>query len=155
MRNGLPKLGPFLLWLALFVVFCAVRLGHAGQQPPPAAGGAAANVENTFTGKSWRIDNQGVGLSRRGFEAAARSDWHTHGGAQLIFAQEGRMRYQIQGQKMKELGAHESAYLPGDVAHWHGAVPAQPATQVSITFGGGIKWGEKVDNDQYGGKGKR
>jgi quercetin dioxygenase-like cupin family protein len=134
------------------LVFSTVRGGQAGQQVPA---GAAPNAEDTFTGKSWRIDNQGVGLSRRGFEAAARSDWHTHGEAQLIFVQDGRMRYQVAGQPMKELGPHETAFLPGGVEHWHGAAPKQAATQVSVTFGGGIKWDKKVSDDQYSGKTKR
>jgi hypothetical protein len=41
------------------------------------------------------------------------------------------------------------------VAHWHGAAPNQAATQSSLTFGGGIKWMDKVNDDQYAGKGKR
>src|SRR5262245_59967812 len=104
------------LWLGLFVFACIASWAHA-QQP----------ADDTFTGKSWRIDNQGLGLSRRGFEPAARSDWHTHDGAQLIVAQEGGMRYQVQGQPMGTLGEHQSAYLPGGVAHWHGASPNQQA----------------------------
>jgi quercetin dioxygenase-like cupin family protein len=135
----------------LFLLGAAVI--HGGQAAQTT--GAQAAGENTFTGKSWRIDNNGVALSRRGFEAGARSDWHSHGAAQVIYVEEGRMRYQIQGQPMKELGPHESAYLPGGVAHWHGAAPNQAATQSSLTFGGGIKWMDKVNDDQYAGKGKR
>ena len=41
------------------------------------------------------------------------------------------------------------------MAHWHGAVPAQAATQLSVTFAGGIKWMEKVNDAQYAGKAKR
>jgi quercetin dioxygenase-like cupin family protein len=133
-----------VLWLALFAFTCIASWAHA-QQP----------AEDTFTGKSWRIDNQGLGLSRRGFEPAARSDWHTHDGAQLIVAQEGGMRYQVQGQPMGALAEHQSAYLPGSVAHWHGALPSAQAVQISITFGSGIKWMEKVSDAQYNGKAPR
>ena len=156
MNIRLSQLGVLCLWLVLLAVFCTVRIGYAGQPQQAPAAGAGATEENTFTGKAWRIDNKGVSLSRRGFEAAARSDWHTHDGAQLIFAQEGRMRYQVEGGQMKQLALHESAYLPGGVAHWHGAVPAEGATQVSLIFGGGgIKWMEKVNDAQYSGKAKR
>jgi quercetin dioxygenase-like cupin family protein len=132
------------LWLGLFAFTCVASWAHAQQA-----------TDNTFTGKSWRIDNQGLGLSRRGFEAAARSDWHTHDGAQLIVAQEGGMRYQVQGQPMGTLSEHQSAYLPNGVAHWHGAPPNQQAVQISITFGSGIKWMEKVSEAQYDGKAPR
>jgi quercetin dioxygenase-like cupin family protein len=131
-------------------------MSHAGaQQAPSQAATAGAQEANTFTGKSWRVDNQGLGLSRRGFEPGARSDWHAHDGAQLIVAQDGAMRYQVQGQKMNTLATHASAYLPGGVAHWHGAVPKEQAIQISITFGSGIKWMEKVSDAQYGGTAPR
>jgi quercetin dioxygenase-like cupin family protein len=112
-------------------------------------------ADNTFTGKSWRVESKGMGLSGRGFEAGARSDWHAHDGAQLLFVQEGRLRYQVQGQKMNEVGLHESTYLPGGVAHWHGATPGQNLTHVSVTFAPGIKWMEKVSDAQYSGKAAR
>jgi len=126
-------------------------IGHA-QQPATPAG---ANEDANFTGKAWRIDNQGLGLSRRGFEAGARSNWHTHDSAQLLFVQEGAMRYQVRGQKMNEVRLQGSAYLPGGVPHWHGAVPGQALTQLSVTFGPGIKWMEKVGDDVYSGKASR
>ena len=116
---------------------------------------AQANEDANFTGKAFRLESKGYGLSRRGFEAAARSNWHVHEGGQLLFVEEGRMRVQIEGAAMKEIGKGESMYLPGGVAHWHGAIPAQPATQLSVTFGAGIKWMEKVTDAQYSGQAKR
>jgi len=103
----------------------------------------------TFTGKSWRIESKDLNLSSRGFEASARSDWHTHGGAQLLFVQQGRLRYQVRGQQVSEVGLHGTAYLPGGVPHWHGAVPDQDLIQVSVTFAPGIKWMEKVSDAEY------
>ena len=116
---------------------------------------AQANEDANFTGKAFRLESKGYGLSRRGFEAAARSNWHAHEGGQLLFVEEGRMRVQIEGAAMKEIVKGESMYLPGGVAHWHGAIPAQPATQLSVTFGPGIKWMEKVTDAQYSGQAKR
>ena len=91
-------------------------------------------------------------MSSRGFEPGARSDWHTHDAAQVLVVQEGRMRYQVRGQKMIEVDLHGTAYLPGGVPHWHGAVPDRGLTQVSVTFGPGIKWMEKVSDAQYSGR---
>jgi quercetin dioxygenase-like cupin family protein len=114
-------------------------------------------VENpaNFTGKSTRMDPAGMTLGKRGFEASARANWHTHDAGQLLFVDQGGLRYQVEAQPMKELKTHESTYLPGGVAHWHGALPGQAVTQVSIQFGPGIKWMEKVTDDQYAGKTKR
>jgi quercetin dioxygenase-like cupin family protein len=156
MRQGI-RLNRFALFVSFVVVFVASAAwtNHAQQPGAPAA---PANEDATFTGHAFRVDSKGFALSRRGFDPGARSDWHTHGGAQLLFVQEGRLRYQVQGGKMKEVALHESVYLPGGVAHWHGAVPGQPLTHVSVTFpdttGIGLKWGDKVNDAQYSGKGK-
>jgi quercetin dioxygenase-like cupin family protein len=136
-----------LVSFVVLLVLATAWLARA-QQPP-------ANEEDNFTGKAFRLESKGYGLSRRGFDAAARSNWHTHDGAQLVFVEEGRMRAQVEGQPMKEVAKGESVFLPGGVAHWHGAVPAQAATQLSVTFAGGIKWMEKVTDAQYAGTAKR
>jgi quercetin dioxygenase-like cupin family protein len=96
-----------------------------------------------------------MSLGKRSFDAGARANWHTHDAGQLLFAEQGSLRYQVEAQPMKELKVHESAYLPGGVAHWHGALPGQAVTQVSIQFGPGIKWMEKVTDEQYAGKAPR
>jgi quercetin dioxygenase-like cupin family protein len=133
-------------WLVISLGFVwtvsAIWIMHAQEPAAP----------YTFTGKAWRTDTKGLGLSGRGFEAGARSDWHTHDAAQLLFVQQGRMRYQVRGQKVAEVGLHGTAYLPGGVAHWHGATPTEALDQVSVTFGSGIKWQEKVTDEQYSGK---
>jgi len=122
------------------------------QQPAAPSG---ADDPNNFTGKSARLETTGLALSRRSFEAAARANWHVHDSGQLLFAQQGRMRVQIEGQKMRELGQGESIYLAGAIAHWHGAVPGQALQQVSVTFAPGIKWMEHVTDEQYAGKAGR
>ena len=124
-------------------------------------GGTLAQEPTTFTGDSFKIDNEGVNLTRRGFDAGARSHWHVHGQDQLLFVQEGRMRYQMEGDRMKEIDLHESTYLDGGVAHWHGSVPDQGSTQVSVTFeqddpaGFDYEWLEAVTDEQYEGTSNR
>jgi len=138
--------------MAVLWITSAWWVGRAEQQAvqtPP--------VDNpaNFTGRSFRMEPKGMAVARRGFEAAARSNWHAHDAAQLLLVEGGRMRVQVEGQPMKELALHESVYLPAGVAHWHGAVPGQAATQVSIQFEPGNKWMEKVTDTQYAGKAKR
>ena len=123
------------------------------------AGATVAHGQTTFTGNSFRVDNEGVRLSRRGFDAGARSHWHIHGQDQLLFVQEGRMRYQTEGGRMREVDLHDSTYLTGGLAHWHGAVPDQDLMQVSVTFarddGAAFEWLEAVTDEQYEGNSGR
>jgi quercetin dioxygenase-like cupin family protein len=125
----------------------ALWVTHA-QQPPTQSGTAPY----TFTGKSWRIEPKDVSVTARGFESGARTDWHTHNSAQLLFVREGRMRYQVRGQKMSEVPLHGTAYLPASVPHWHGATPGAALSHLSITFESGATWMEKVTDAQYAGK---
>ena len=112
--------------------------------------------DNPFTGTSFRLDSDGVRVSSRGFEASARTHWHTHS-AQLLFVKQGQLRYQIEGQPIGEIGLHETTYLPRGVRHWHGATPEQALTHVSITFPNSagdplpIAWMEPVTDAQYSG----
>jgi 4-carboxymuconolactone decarboxylase len=139
------------LFVGLVVVWAVSTVWTIPARQPA----TAQSREYTFTGKSWRNETKELGLSGRGFEAGARSDWHTHDAAQLLFVHEGRMRYQVRGQKITEVGLHGTAYLPGRVPHWHGATPDQPLTQVSLTWGPGIKWMEKDNDTDYSGKSSR
>ncbi len=121
-----------------------VWIGHAQQE------------QNPFTGTSFRVGSEGVNVSSRGFEAGARTHWHTHS-AQLLFVREGSLRYQVEGQPVAELGLHETAYLPRGVRHWHGATPGEALTHVSVTFPNDageplpIEWMEPVTDAVYAG----
>ena len=131
------------LLLGVFVAVSGVWLSQAGQQ------------ETTFTGESFRIDSEGIRLSSRGFEAGARTHWHRHS-AQLLFVREGRLRYQVEGQSVGEVGLNETVFLPRGVPHWHGAVPGQALTHVSVTFPDdagehfAIEWLDPVGDETYG-----
>jgi quercetin dioxygenase-like cupin family protein len=137
------------LTLGAVALLFVSSLWTAGAQQPPAATGA--NDPANFTGKSESLPTTGINLSRRSFEPSARANWHVHDSGQLLFVQEGGMRVQVQGQKMRELKKGESAFLEGGVAHWHGAIPGQAAQQISVTFAPGIKWMEAVTDQQYAG----
>ena len=123
-------------------VASAVWIGHARQE------------QTTFTGTSFRVASDGISVSSRGFEAGARTHWHTHS-AQLLFVKEGRLRYQVEGQPVGEIGLNETTYLPRGVRHWHGATPDEPLTHVSVTFPNDageplpIEWMEPVTDEVY------
>ena len=132
----------------LLLVVGAVAVGWVGAARP-------AGQDNPFTGTSFRIDAEGIRVSSRGFEAGARTHWHTHSD-QLLFVKEGGLRYQVEGRPVADIGLHETAFLPRGVRHWHGAVPDQALTHVSVTFPNSegehlaIEWLEPVGDDVYG-----
>lgn len=144
----LPRLVGGFLWLAMAMLVSAHWIGHA-QQPATPAG-----EDPRFTGKTSTMEATGLGVSRRRFEAGARSAWHSHERGQLIFVEEGRARTQKRGQAVKEMGPGESDYTGPSVVHWHGAASNQPLVQVAVGFGGETKWLEKVTDDEYLGKTK-
>ena len=141
------------LCVGLIALLIVSSLWIARAQQPPAATGA--NDPRNFTGKSEGLPTTGLNLSRRSFEPSARANWHVHDSGQLLFVQEGGMRVQVEGQKMRELRKGESTYLDPGVAHWHGAIPGAALQQVSLTFAPGIKWMEPVNDQQYAGKAPR
>jgi quercetin dioxygenase-like cupin family protein len=105
-----------------------------------------------FTGKSDVLESKDLSLSRRRFEPGARSAWHSHDKGQLIHVEEGRARTQKKGQPIRELATGESDYTGPNVVHWHGAAPQTHVVQVAVSFGGDIKWMEKVTDAEYAGK---
>ena len=151
MNGRLHTVARVFLCLVVALAASFVWLGNAEE--------TLAQGQTTFTGNSFRVDNEGVGLSRRGFDAGARSHWHVHGQDQLLFVQEGRMRYQMEGGRMQEVDLHETTYLTSGIAHWHGAVPNQDLTQVSVTFdrdgAAAFEWLEAVTDEQYEGNSDR
>ena len=141
------------LCLGLVALLIVSSLWVARAQQVPAAAGA--NDPRNFTGRSESLPTTGLSLSRRNFEPSARANWHVHDSGQLLFVQDGGMRVQVEGQKMRELRKGESTYLDAGVAHWHGAIPGTALQQVSVTFAPGIKWMEPVNDQQYAGKASR
>ena len=128
--------------LVLTLAAGAVFLGRA--QPP-------APDDPRFTGKSTALESKDLGVSRRRFEAGARSAWHTHDRGQLLFVEEGRARLQKRGEAMRELDQSESDYTRPNVAHWHGATPHEHLVQIAVGFGGETRWMEKVTDAEYQG----
>lgn len=110
--------------------------------------------EARFTGKTVVIETPGVGVTRRRFEAGARTAWHSHPRGQLLLVEEGEARIQKRGQPFKDMGPGESDFTGPNVVHWHGAAPTGPLVHVAVGFGGETTWLEKVTDEEYLGKAK-
>ena len=134
------------LVLMFGVVLAASSRWTRAQQP------AGGNDDPRFTGRSDNMDAKDLGVGRRSFEAGARSAWHTHDKGQLLFVEQGRGRVQRKGEPIKELKVGDSDYTAPNVLHWHGAVPTERYVQVAVSFGGDIKWMQKVTDAEYNAK---
>ena len=117
---------------------------QASQQTPPAP---QPNPEN-FVGKVTGHPTSDIRMLRYSFEPGARTDWHSHEGGQVILIEKGRARVQEAGGTIREIGARESFVTAPGVKHWHGAVPTEGLTQVSLSFGM-TNWMENVTDAQY------
>ena len=123
--------------------------------PTPAPQFGVIGPAPNFTGNTGTLDPAGYTVGRRVFEAGGRNaTWHMHTAGQLVFAEAGRGRLQIQGQPIKELRVGESAFIPGGSYHWHGAAPKENFTMMFITMGQSkTSQGEPVTEEVYlGGK---
>jgi quercetin dioxygenase-like cupin family protein len=98
------------------------------------------------------MDGKDLSAARRRFEPGARTAWHSHDKGQLLWVEDGRLRTQIKGGPVRELGAGESDYTGPNIAHWHGATAGQVLVQINIGFGGETKWMEKVSDAEYNKK---
>jgi quercetin dioxygenase-like cupin family protein len=89
-------------------------------------------------------------VSRVTFQRNARTNWHRHGGQQVLYFLVGRGRVQVQGEPAVDTGAGDIVRIPPDTRHWHGAHPdeAQAMTHLAITFGA-PRWEDPVDDATY------
>lgn len=154
LRNG--HLLAAIVCVGLVFSGVAVRqIGHAQQPatPEPAPTGIPVEAPG-FVGKTARLDTTGYSIGRRIFAPGSRNaTWHMHTAGQLIFAESGRGRFQIQGQPIRELAPGESGYVPPGVMHWHGSTPNDSFTMAFINMGASTtSQGEPLTEDVYLGK---
>jgi quercetin dioxygenase-like cupin family protein len=149
-----------------FFIACFTMLAaSAGQtQAPQAPAGGAATPPAPqrgvlaeaagFTGRTTTLDTAGYTIGRRVFEAGAHNaTWHAHSAGQLVFAETGNGRLQIMGQPITELKPGDSAFIPGNTMHWHGASPKENFTMVFITMGESkTSTGDPITDATYQGK---
>ena len=102
-----------------------------------------------FTGPPPTVmDSDEVRKARVRLTAGARAHWHSHGWGQLLLPEEGRGRFQIQGEPLRELPPGEPVFTAGGVMHWHGAAPDESLVMIAVQ-GGGAEWGEPVGDEIY------
>jgi quercetin dioxygenase-like cupin family protein len=142
--------------LAAALVSMAVVAGAAqqvGQRGQGAAAGGRGNFGANFTGAIAVQPTEGTNMSRIRFEAGARTNWHVHTAPQILLIEEGRGRWQEQGDAVKELPMGQPVLTKANVPHWHGAAPDQAAVQFSV-YAGKLEWQKPVTDAEYAGQAK-
>ena len=146
------------LMLAAALVATAVVAGAAQQdgqrgQGAGAPAGGRGNFGANFTGTIAVQPTEGTNMSRIRFEAGARTNWHVHTAPQILLIEEGRGRWQEQGDTVKELPMGQPVLTKANLPHWHGAAPDQAAVQFSV-YAGKLEWQKPVTDAEYSGKAK-
>lgn len=89
------------------------------------------------------------------FNPGARTAWHRHPVGQTLWAVSGVGRVQVEGGPVEELRPGDTAVIPPDARHWHGAAPDSIFTHLAMSEtgedGGGTDWFEKVSDADYSG----
>ena len=136
-----------IVWIGIVLQSSTGEIGHAQQTGVPAEAPG-------FVGKTATLDTTGYTVGRRIFAPGSHNaTWHMHAAGQLIYAETGHGRYQIQGQPIRELSPGDTGYIPGGTMHWHGSVPNESFTMTFVTMGAGeTKQGEPITDDIYLGK---
>lgn len=134
-------------------LFCVAALGGIASFWVAHAQNTATDAER-FVGASRALEAEGWRVSRRWFEAGARTAWHKHAGAQILFVERGRARAQERGGPLRELATGATFYTAPNVEHWHGATPDSELTQGALTQGDAAAtvWLEQVSDTQYSGR---
>jgi quercetin dioxygenase-like cupin family protein len=138
----------------IIVLASVVLLGGSaswlfGAQQPAAP--APTLDPNNFTGLVTPHATTDIRMNRYTFSAGARSNWHSHTAGQVLLAEKGRLRTQEQGKALQELAQGATLRVDPNVVHWHGAMPTEPVTQISLSFGA-TNWMAKVTDQEYSAK---
>ena len=85
------------------------------------------------------------------FSPGARTAWHQHPVGQTLWAVAGIGRVQVEGEPVQELRPGDTAIIPPNTRHWHGATPDRIFTHLAMSEitedGGGTEWFEKVSGE--------
>ena len=67
------------------------------------------------------------------FTPGARTAWHQHPVGQTLWVVYGVGRVQIEGEPVAELKPGDTAIIPPNVRHWHGAAPNRIFTHLAMS----------------------
>lgn len=83
---------------------------------------------------------ESVRLYRVSFEEGARTNWHSHDRAQILFGLSGRCLVVDRAGLELELAEGDVVVIDGGVEHWHGAAPGGAGAHLAINTGEVTSW---------------
>ncbi len=83
----------------------------------------------------------GMALTVVHFEDGSRTHWHVHPGEQVLYVLSGQGRVGTEDEEVT-IGPGDVVYAAPMERHWHGAVPGQSMTHLSVTNVGPAEWFE-------------
>jgi 4-carboxymuconolactone decarboxylase len=83
------------------------------------------------------------------FAAGARTVWHVHAGDQLLITLSGTCVVECGDAPARFLAPGDSIRVPAGVRHWHGTIPATPASHLALNVHGPTDWGRPVSDAEY------
>jgi quercetin dioxygenase-like cupin family protein len=106
----------------------------------------------TFTGRVWAdpvfAAEDGIMVNNVFFEPGARTHWHTHGFAQVLYVLAGEGRVQSRDGTGSALQVGDTVHIPAGEEHWHGAAPGSYLLHLAVSVGG-TDWLDAVSDDDY------
>ena len=115
--------------------------------------------EENFTGQVWQDPViVGTAPSRMratnvSFAPGARTAWHAHPVGQTLYCVTGIGRVQLEGEQVQELHPGDTAVIPPNTRHWHGAASDRLFIHLAMSEindkGEGAQWFEKVSDEDY------
>jgi quercetin dioxygenase-like cupin family protein len=106
-----------------------------------AAGAPSEARTATFTGRVFGDPvlpaEDGVMINNVFFEPGARTHWHTHGFAQILYVVAGEGRVQSRDGSGETIHVGDSVHIPAGEEHWHGATPGSYLLHYASATGSG------------------
>jgi quercetin dioxygenase-like cupin family protein len=106
---------------------------------------------DTFTGHVWAdavLADEGLTVNNVFFAPRARTYWHRHAVAQVLYVTNGRgLLWSDEGHgAVLEPGA--VAHIPAGERHWHGGGPDTVLLHLAVSVGA-TEWLDEVSDDDY------
>ena len=106
----------------------------------------------TFTGRVFADPvlpaADGIVVNNVFFEPGARTHWHTHEVAQVLYVLAGEGRVQSRDGTGAALTTGDTVHIPAGEEHWHGASPGSYLLHLAVSVGE-TRWLEAVTEEDY------
>jgi quercetin dioxygenase-like cupin family protein len=106
----------------------------------------------TFTGRVWADPvlgaEDGIMVNNVFFEPAARTHWHRHEMAQVLYVLAGEGWVQARDGAGAKLQVGDTVHIAAGEEHWHGAAPAAFLLHLAVSLGA-TEWLDAVSDADY------